>query len=69
MDEFNYVIARKWYPNTDKNQLNCYSYGSTVFHGNMEDAQNTLEFIKGRVDEHQDEYEIYKISDEPLKLN
>jgi hypothetical protein len=69
MDKFNYVIARKWYPNTDKNQLSCYSYGSTVFHGDMEHAQNTLEFIKGRDDEHADEYGIYKISDEPLKVN
>jgi hypothetical protein len=69
MDEFNYVIARKWYPDTDKNQLNCYAYGSTVFHGNMEDAISTRDFIRGRDDEHQDEYEIYKISDEPLKLN
>jgi hypothetical protein len=64
MEEFNYVIARKWFD--DSNQLNCYTYHNTVFYGDLKDAQNTLEFIKGRADEHQDEYQIYKLSDEPL---
>lgn len=64
MEEFNYVIARKWF--NDSNQLNCYTYHNTVFYGDLKDAQNTLEFIKGRADEHQDEYQIYKLSDEPL---
>lgn len=64
MGEFNYVIARKWFD--DSNQLNCYTYHNTVFYGDLKDAQNTLEFIKDRADEHQDEYQIYKLSDEPL---
>ena len=64
MEEFNYVIARKWFD--DSNQLSCYTYHNTVFYGDLKDAQNTLEFIKGRADEHQDEYQIYKLSDEPL---
>jgi hypothetical protein len=63
--EFNYVIARKWFDNT--NQLCCYSYHNTVFYGTMKDAQDTLEFIKGRADEKADEYLIYKVSDEPVK--
>ena len=67
MDEFNYVIARKWFD--DGNQLCCYTYHNTVFYGTMEDAEDQLEFIKGRADEHADEYGIYKINDEPLKLN
>jgi hypothetical protein len=34
----------------------------------MEDARNTLEFIRGRADEDKaHEFEIYKIGDEPLK--
>jgi hypothetical protein len=64
-DEFNYVIARKWFDET--NQLCCYSYHNTVFYGNMQDAQNMLEFIKGRADEKADEYLIYKVSDNPVK--
>jgi hypothetical protein len=32
----------------------------------MEDAKNTLEFIKGRADENGDQYKIYKINDKPL---
>lgn len=68
MEKFNYVIARWWHPNTDDNRLCCYAYHNTVFHGTMEDAIATRDFIRGRVDDHADEYEIYKISDEPLKL-
>ena len=66
MEEFNYVIARKWFD--DSNQLNCYTYHNTVFYGDMKDARNTLEFIRGRADEDKaHEFEIYKIGDEPLK--
>lgn len=65
MEQFNYVIATRW--EKEKNQLNCYTFHSTVFYGNMEDAKNTLEFIKGRADEDKaEEYQIYKINDEPL---
>jgi hypothetical protein len=65
MNEFNYVIARKWFDNS--NQLNCYTYHNTVFHGDIEDARNTLEFIKDRVDEDKaDQYQIYKIDDKPI---
>ena len=64
-NKFNYVIARMWFH--DNNQMNCYTYHNTVFYGDMEDAQNTLEFIKGRAEEDKaDEYRIYKINDEPL---
>lgn len=65
MDRFNYVIARLW--SKDKNQLNCYTFHTTVFYGDMEDAKNTLEFIRGRAEEENAlEYQIYKINDEPL---
>lgn len=67
MDKFNYVIARRWFD--DSNQLSCYSYGATVFYGNMEDAMGALDFIRGKADEHGDDYEIYKISDKPLKID
>jgi hypothetical protein len=67
MDNFNYVIARMWFK--DSNQLNCYTYHNTVFYGDMAEAKRMLEFIKGRAGENADEYEIYKISNEPLKLN
>jgi hypothetical protein len=66
MEQFNYVIARRW--EKENNQLNCYTYFNTVFYGDMEDARNTLEFIRGRADEDKaHEFEIYKIGDEPLK--
>jgi hypothetical protein len=66
MDNFNYVIARLW--SEDDIRLNCYTFHSTVFYGDMKDAQNTLEFIKNRVDEDKSsEFKIYKINDEPLK--
>jgi hypothetical protein len=66
-NKFNYVIARKWFD--DSNQLNCYTYHNTVFYGTMEDAEDQLEFIKGRADKNADQYKIYKINDEPLKNN
>jgi hypothetical protein len=62
---FNYVIARRWY--NKRNELSCYTFHTTVFYGNMKDANHTLEFIRGRADYNPEEYEIYKISDEPLK--
>lgn len=67
MDKFNYVIARLW--SNKNNELNCYTYHTTVFFGNMKDAENTLEFIKGRTSEDPEpkEYRIYKINDEPLE--
>lgn len=65
MDKFNYVIARMWFK--DGNQMNCYTYHNTVFYGDMEDARNTLEFIKGRAGEDKSEqFRIYKIDDNPL---
>jgi hypothetical protein len=39
-----------------------------VFYGDEEDAKNTLEFIKGRVDiDKKNQYQIYIINDKPLK--
>jgi hypothetical protein len=65
MDKFNYVIARLW--SKDENQLNCYTFHTTVFYGDMKDAKNTLEFIKDRADQDKaEEFQIYKINDEPL---
>ena len=66
MDKFNYVIARRW--DKEKNELSCYAFGATVFYGDLVDAKNTLEFIKGRADEVEKEhYRIHKINDEPIK--
>jgi hypothetical protein len=66
MDRFNYVIARLW--SEEENQLNCYTFHTTVFYGDIEDAKNTLEFIKDRADEDKvDKYQIYRINDEPLR--
>ena len=65
MDNFNYVIARRWYD--DSNQLNCYTYFNTVFYGNIEEAREQLEFLRGRADEDKrDQYQIYKIDDNPI---
>ena len=65
MDRFNYVIARRW--DKEKNELSCYAFGATVFYGDLVDAKNTLEFIRGRETHHpSDDYEIYRIPDVPL---
>lgn len=65
MEKFNYVIAKKWNEETDS--LCCYAYGATVFYDNIEGAEATLNFIRGRVDDNSSNYEIYKIDDKPLK--
>ena len=69
MDKFNYVIARKWFPNTEDNRLNCYTYHNTVFYGTIEEAIESRDFMRDRADVHANEFEIYKISDEPLKID
>lgn len=65
MEKFNYVIARRW--EKEKNQLSCYTFHNTVFYGDIEDARNTLEFIKGRADDKPEEYQIYIINDNPIE--
>jgi hypothetical protein len=65
MEYFNYVIARKW--SEDSNHLSCYCYGNTVFYGNLEDANEMLDFIRNRVGETPEEYGIYKINNIPIK--
>jgi hypothetical protein len=67
-EKFNYVIARPWHPDGSSNSLCCYSYGSTVFHGTIEEAIRTRDFIRGRDDEHSGEYEIYEINSEFIKV-
>lgn len=64
MKKFNYVIARMW--SADDNRLNCYTFHSTVFYGDMEDAQNTLEFIRGRADSNSSEFNIHIVNDTPI---
>jgi hypothetical protein len=66
-DQFNYVIARRW--RDDSNELCCYSYNNTVFYGDTKDAISTRNFIRGRADGHNEEYEIYKIEDKFLKID
>jgi hypothetical protein len=66
--QFNYVIARPWHPNGPSTSLCCYSYGATVFYGTMDDAINTRDFIRSRAGEHSDEYEIYEINSEFIKV-
>ena len=64
MDKFNYVIASMW---SDKdNRLNCYTFHTTVFYGDMEDAKNTLEFIRDRADNPPEIYSIFKIDETPI---
>jgi hypothetical protein len=67
IDKFNYVIARRWYE--DSNELCCYVYHNAIFYGNMEDAISTRDFIRGRGDGNKEEYEIYKIDDNFLKID
>ena len=66
-NKFNYVIARRWHD--DRNELCCYTYHNTVFYGNLEDAISTRDFIRGRAEDHNDEYEIYKLEDNFLKID
>lgn len=65
MDYFNYVIARRW--EKENNRLDCYSFHSTVFYGDMEDAKKNLEFLRGRADHNPEEYEIYIVNDKPVE--
>jgi hypothetical protein len=62
--KFNYVIARKWFDNS--NSLSCYSYGQTVFYGDMDDAKQTLYIIKERAGDEANEYQIYKVKNKPV---
>jgi hypothetical protein len=66
-EEFNFIIARPWYPNGPNNSLSSYAYGREVFHGTIKEAIEMRDFIRGRANEYSDEYEIYPISNEPLK--
>lgn len=66
-NKFNYVIARRWYD--DRNELCCYVYHNTVFYGDLKDAISTRDFIRDRAEDHNDEYEIYKIEDNFLKID
>lgn len=71
-EKFNYVIARKWDSKSIDNSLCCYTYHSTVFYGDTEDAQKTLEFIRGKIEANDEEknkdYQIYRINDEPIRI-
>jgi hypothetical protein len=66
MEKFNYVIAKKW--SSDTNSLCCYAYGATVFYGDIEDAKESLDFIRDRIGVNPDDYQIYKIENMPLEL-
>lgn len=67
-EKFNYVIGRKW---GDKdNSLSCYTYHTTVFFGDIEDAINTRDFIRSRADKYEaSEYEIYRIENNFTKVD
>lgn len=61
-EEFSYCIGRPWYPDKLDSAICVYSYGSSVFHGTMENARGMRDFIEGREDE---KYGIYKL----VKIN
>lgn len=64
-EEFNYVVARKWEPKYNTDDLCIYTYGHQIQKGTLQDAQNFLAYVQSRAQEGQ-EYHIYKINYEKL---
>lgn len=58
---FNFCIAKEWYPGTSNTHLSVYAYGSHTFYGTMAQAVHMREFIAGRANEPEAEYNIYKL--------
>lgn len=57
--EFSYCIGRPWYPAKVDSAICCYSYGSTVFHGNIDQANKMRDFINTQSDEK--DYQVYML--------
>ena len=45
-ENFDFVIAKKWYPDDPDSSLCIYTYGSEIQQGNMEEAQSFLDYVK-----------------------
>lgn len=64
--ERNYIIADYW--EGDSGSLKTYMiHGSDVFHGTLEEAQNTLSYIK-RV-RPEDNWRIFYVEEQPVNGN
>jgi hypothetical protein len=44
--KFNYAVGHYW--EGESGSVGCYAYGSEVFHGTMEEAQNFLKYVQGQ---------------------
>lgn len=62
--EFSFCIGRPWYAKKNRNVISTYTYGQTVFSGNLEDAENIKNIIQERVNygkTKKEEFYIYKL--------
>lgn len=64
MEEFNFVIAKRWWDlNSSRplnTHLNIYSYGSEVHYGTQKNAEDLLNYIQTKTNNYN--YKIYKIN-------
>lgn len=59
--KFNFVVGHYW--EKDK-QIGCYTYFSTNHYGTMEDANDYLEYVKGKSPEH--DWKIFMLNEVPV---
>ncbi len=63
-EEFSFFIGKPWEPDNPNSSIKTYAYGSTVFHGTLNEAKNTKKFIEERAED--GEYFIYKLIKQEL---
>ena len=58
--EFDYVVARPWYPDDPNSTLCIYAFGGEVQRGTMKEAKEFLEYVKRQSEnDERDQYGIY----------
>ncbi len=62
---FPYVVARKWEPKYNTDDLCIYTYGHQIQKGTLADALEFLAYVQSRDSEGR-EYHIYKVTYEKL---
>ena len=62
---FPYVVARKWEPKYNTDDLCIYTYGHQIQKGTLADALEFLDYVQSRDSEGR-EYHIYKVTYEKL---
>lgn len=70
--EFSYCIGKPWYGKKNKELVSVYTYGQTVFLGDIEDAKNVEEFVQKRANydkSKKEKFYIYKLVKVELDKN